>query len=196
MAEQYKQAIRVTYQQIRKKLPLKYRDAASSKVCAQIRQLERYRYAKRIALYQATNGEINLDTIWQSAPQQGKYCYFPVLNDDRSLSFLPATPSSSFSKNRYGIAEPNSTHDKALLPDQLDVIFIPLIAFDALGTRLGMGAGYYDRTLTDCHTPLLVGVAYEFQRQSFIEAQPWDVPLDAVITERTTYWFTPDKKRS
>ena len=188
MADRFKQAIRQTCQQIRKKLTPAYQESASFNVCAHIRKLEQYRYAKRIALYQAVNGEIDLGLLWRSAPLQGKHCYFPALNDDATLSFLPATPSSTFHKNRLGIDEPHISQEQAAAPEQLDLIFIPLVSFDRHGTRLGMGSGYYDRTLSHCSSPLLVGVAYEFQRQSFIEPQAWDIPLNVIITERATYW--------
>ena len=64
---------------------------------------------------------------------------------------------------------------------------MPVLGFDQWGTRLGMGAGYYDRTLATSRSALLVGVAYEFQRLDYIEAQPWDVPLSLIITENTIY---------
>ena len=188
MADQFRQALRQTCRQVREKLSSTYQRDASNQICAHIRKLDPYRYAKRIALYQAINGEIDLESLWRSAPKQGKYCYFPVLNENETLSFLPATPASTFHKNRFGIEEPVIGQEHALTPDQLDLMFIPLVAFDKKGTRLGMGAGYYDRTLALSRPPLLVGVAYEFQRQSFIEAQAWDIPLNVVITEHATYW--------
>lgn len=188
MADKFKQALRLTCQQIRQNLSQNYQGKISNQICARIRTLEQYRYAKRIALYQAANGEIDLGSLWRSAPTQGKFCYFPALNDDYTLSFLPATPASSFHKNRYGIQEPAVEREHALKPEQLDLIFVPLVAVDPRGTRLGMGAGYYDRTFADCHLPLLVGVAYEFQRLSFIESQTWDISLNVVITERAIYW--------
>jgi len=67
-------------------------------------------------------------------------------------------------------------------------VLVPLVAFDDAGNRLGMGAGYYDRSFAFRRAapspPLLVGVGYEFQRVPALAAQPWDVPLDAVLTER------------
>ena len=62
-----------------------------------------------------------------------------------------------------------------------------MVAFDNYGTRIGMGAGYYDRTLAPHLCKLLIGVAYEFQRMEFIEPKAWDVQLDVVITERNVY---------
>ena len=188
MADRFKQALRQTNRQIRCKLSPEFQRDAASKICARVNTLQQYHHAKQIALYQAVNGEVDLSGLWQSATQQGKYCYFPVLNADKTLSFLPATPATPLVANRFGIAEPDVARDLALEPDALDIIFLPLVAFDEKGTRLGLGAGYYDRTLEKNKTSLLIGVAYEFQRQSFIEAQPWDIPLSVIITERTTYW--------
>ena len=63
-----------------------------------------------------------------------------------------------------------------------------MVAFDIHGTRIGMGKGYYDKTLATVRPKLLVGVAYEFQRLAFISPQIWDVKLDAIITEKNIYW--------
>nr|WP_242602244.1 5-formyltetrahydrofolate cyclo-ligase [Legionella nagasakiensis] len=188
MADRFKEALRQTYRLIRKNLTLDYKQAAANKICSRIRTLEKYRYAKRIALYQSVHGEVDLGSLWKSAPLQGKYCYFPTLNEDLSLSFLPATPATQFYKNRFGIQEPCGQSEQALRPDELDIIFMPLVAFDDQGTRLGMGAGYYDRTLEKYKTRCLIGVAYDFQRLSFIAPQPWDIPLSVIVTERAIYW--------
>ena len=188
MADRFKQALRRSRKQIRENLLPAYQKAASAQVCAQIRSLDQYRYAKRIALYQAMGGEINLNALWGSAPLHGKYCYFPVLNQDKTLLFLPATPATSFVNNQYGIAEPNVDKAEALSPNQLDIIFMPLVVFDDYGTRLGMGAGYYDRTLAKERHPMLIGVAYEFQHYPYIEPHVWDIPLTAVVTPRKIYW--------
>lgn len=186
MTDRFKHALRQNYRQIRRQLSDHYQHKASVKICAKIRALNQYRQAKHIALYHAAEGEIDLGSIWQSAPLQGKYCYFPALNN-HALTFLPATPATQFTENHYGIAEPDVAPTLALMPEKLDIIFMPLVAFDQTGTRLGMGAGYYDRTLENKKLPLLIGVAYEFQRLNYIERQPWDVPLALIITEQKIY---------
>ncbi len=188
MADRFKQTLRLTCQQIRKNLSLEYQKSVSDQICMQVRKLDQYRYAKRIALYKAANGEVDLSSLWRSAPTQGKYCFFPALNEDKTLSFLPATPASFFQKNRYDIEEPVVDRELAVSPEHLDLIFVPLVAVDPQGTRLGMGAGYYDRSFADRRLPLLIGVAYEFQRLTFIEAHPWDISLNVVITEQGIYW--------
>ena len=191
MSDQYKVALRNTIKQVRSKLSVSYRTASSNQICTRIRSLEQYRQAKRIALYFAVNGEVDLTFLWKSAPLQGKYCYFPVLNNDSTLSFLPATPSTPFKTNKYDIPEPDVDIELALPVNELDLIIMPLVAFDAHCTRLGMGSGYYDRTLANKSKAHLLGVAYQFQRVDYIEPRPWDVPLDAVITQKAIYWRNP-----
>ncbi|CZH56579.1 TPA: 5-formyltetrahydrofolate cyclo-ligase [Legionella pneumophila] len=191
MSDQYKVALRNTIKQVRSKLSVSYRTASSNQICTRIRSLEQYRQAKRIALYFAVNGEVDLTFLWKSAPLQGKYCYFPVLNNDSTLSFLPATPNTPFKTNKYDIPEPDVDIELALPVDELDLIIMPLVAFDAHCTRLGMGSGYYDRTLSNKSKAHLLGVAYQFQRVDYIEPRPWDVPLDAVITQKAIYWRNP-----
>lgn len=188
MPDAFKTVLRHTLKQTRSSLSKSYQNKASKQVCAKVCTLEHYRQAKRIALYHSINAEIDLSPLWHSAPLQGKFCYFPILNEDLTLSFLPATPVTPFKNNRYGIPEPEVSLDLAIPVNELDLILMPLLAFDRYCTRLGMGAGYYDRTLEKNTNSLLVGIAYPFQRIDFIAQQPWDVPLDAVITSKSIYW--------
>ncbi len=191
MVDSVKKTLRDKMKQIRSKISVSYCVTASSQVCTRIRSLEQYRDAKEIALYSAINGEIDLDSLWKNASLQGKHCYFPVINKDRlTLSFLPATPDTPFKKNRFGIAEPDISLDLATPIEKLDLVLIPLVAFDVRCTRLGMGAGYYDRTFKDKKTGPLFGVAYQFQRVDYLDPQPWDVQLNAVITQRVIYWHS------
>ncbi len=192
MADQVKKALRDTMKQIRSKISVSSRSTASQQICTRIRSLEQYRHAKRIALYFAINDEVDLAGIWNTAPLQGKFCYFPAINEENlTLFFLPATPVTPFKKNRYGIPEPDVSHDLAMPAEELDLILMPLVAFDVRCTRLGMGAGYYDRTFKDKTNCTLFGVAYQFQRVDYIQPHPWDIPLDAVITQRAIYWRNP-----
>jgi 5-formyltetrahydrofolate cyclo-ligase len=90
--------------------------------------------------------------------------------------------------NTYGIAEPATS--ARLSPRWLQLILVPLVAFDDAGTRLGMGGGYYDRALAwrrrrcTWPGPRLVGIAHSSQQVARLAALPHDVRLDAVITEQ------------
>jgi 5-formyltetrahydrofolate cyclo-ligase len=161
----------------------------SDKICRRMMLLDEYRYAKHIALYHAVRGEIVLDRIWRAAPMHGKYCYFPICFGDE-LKFVPATPANEFVANKYGILEPKVDISKAIEPNALDLVLTPLVAFDPFGVRIGMGKGYYDKAFSKLSSdgPVLMGVAYQFQKQSFLPLQSWDVLLHGTLTESNLYW--------
>jgi len=184
-----KQTIRSATQVQRKALPKHVRAKASQALCARIQTLPVYQRATRIALYQAIDGEIDLHPLWVQAENAGKTCYMPIMNTQtKTLLFLPTTRKTPQQTNAYHIAEPQTAHTDAAPLDNLDLMLMPLVAFDSQGTRLGRGAGYYDRTLEHTKPSCLLGVAYEFQHHEFLPPEPWDVPLDGVVTEKTIYW--------
>ncbi len=158
------------------------------------RNLERtpaYRRATRIAFYLAADGEIDPGPALRRALRAGKRCYLPVLakRSQRSLWFVAYRHRTRLQRNRFGILEPSLRHNDRVPPRGLHVIVMPLVAFDAAGHRLGMGGGFYDRTLSYLRrrrhwkAPKLLGAAHELQRIEEIAPEPWDIPLDLVVTE-------------
>ncbi len=111
----------------------------------------------------------------------------------RQLWFLRYRPGEPMRANRFGIPEPARRQRRLALAWTLDLILVPLVGFDADCNRLGMGGGFYDRTLsflrqrTHWQRPRLIGIAHECQRVERIQPQPWDIPLDAVATELRLY---------
>lgn len=101
------------------------------------------------------------------------------------MQFYPATSRRRI--NHYGINEPCGEL-APLNPKQLDAVIVPLVAFNRSGDRLGQGAGFYDRAFAfrrnnnAASKPLLIGLAYDFQEADHLRREPWDVPLDAIIT--------------
>lgn len=188
MIDYIKWSLRQSQKLVREKLSVSYQAKASNIICTKIQELKLYNIAKRIGFYQATRGEINLNSLWQLACVQQKFCYFPVIRPDKTLSFLPATSTTAFVENSYSIKEPKVSLMEAVEINKLDIIFIPIVAFDMYCTRIGTGAGYYDRTLQSINSPKLIGVAYEFQCEFYIEPQPWDITLHAIVTPENIYW--------
>lgn len=145
--------------------------------------------ATRVALYVPTQGEIDLLALTTVADKQ---FYLPRVTSRRTIEFVHYTPGQALVNNRYGIAEPPHTAD-TIATSQLDLILLPLVAFDATGQRVGRGSGYYDRTLAfmqdPSHTPRprLIGVAYDFQKVDALTPNPWDVRLHQIITETQQY---------
>lgn len=112
-------------------------------------------------------------------------CYLPVLASG-ALRFLSYAKGNELRENQYGILEPFDTVE--LEPEMLDMVLLPLIAFDRKGSRLGTGGGFYDKTFSFVQDkperrPLLVGVGFAMQEAESLPVEPWDVKLDAVVTE-------------
>jgi|SRR5882672_6616729 len=146
----------------------------------------------RIAIYSAVHGELSTAPLRQIAESRGCQVFLPRVSRGRGfhMTFVPLR--KPWRANRYGVPEPLHVHG-ALPARWLDVVVVPLVAFDASGTRLGSGAGYYDRALAhlalrnDWRRPLVVGYAYDFQRVESLERKRWDVPMHLVVTDRHVY---------
>ncbi|MCB1763105.1 MAG: 5-formyltetrahydrofolate cyclo-ligase [Gammaproteobacteria bacterium] len=144
-----------------------------------------------IALYHACDGELDPSPIIHRGFSYGKKLYLPVLRggNKNALWFVPHHPEQRMWKNRFGIDEPDSGRNGRIAPWGLDLILLPLVGFDQLGNRLGMGGGFYDRTLaflkwrSHWHRPTLIGMAHDCQRLQKIEAHSWDIPLDGIVSE-------------
>ncbi len=156
-----------------------------------------FRSARHIAAYIPYRGEVDPMPIVDMARLAGKRLYLPRIHRyrPRRLDFLPWTPQTRLSPNRFGILEPQGVRVDTIPITRLDLVLTPLLGFDRQGRRLGMGGGYYDasfaflRQRRHWHKPYLVGLAYEFQGLEALPSRPWDIPLTAVITERRRYSF-------
>ncbi|CAD7854233.1 MAG: 5-formyltetrahydrofolate cyclo-ligase (EC 6.3.3.2) [Olavius algarvensis Gamma 1 endosymbiont] len=151
--------------------------------------------AHRIGIYWSTNGEIDPFPLLRLAHARHKRGFLPVLRPypRGKLWFLPHQLGEPLVNNRFGIPEPRLRNRRIRLPWALDLLLIPLVGFDAAGNRLGMGGGYYDRTLAYLRRhrrwrrPRLIGIAHECQRVEALTPNPWDMPLDLVVTETRIY---------
>ena len=148
--------------------------------------------AKRIAVYLASNGEMDLQPLIHQAWAMNKEVYLPVIKSKqtRELWFIRYTPDTHLIQNRYKILEPDPHQNPRLAAHLLDIVFMPLVGFDADKNRLGMGGGFYDTTFAfkkqkPKSKPLLIGVAHECQRAEKIDAEEWDVGLDLVVTDQS-----------
>jgi 5-formyltetrahydrofolate cyclo-ligase len=151
-----------------------------------------FRKAKHVALYIANDGELDPHLLAKRAVALGKTCYLPVLDPRRpAMTFARWQPGDKLIRNRFGIPEPLPQAPR-LSPEKLDLVCLPLVGFDDQGNRLGMGGGFYDRTFAYRHTypkskPLLVGMAHACQQVPSLPVQPWDVPLDMILTDERRY---------
>lgn len=171
---------------------------AARQVCRLVRQQPWFLNASSLAVYMAADGELNPLAIALMAHRMGKKVYLPVLHpvNNNYLYFVRFTPETPLQKNRFGILEPclkgyglyrhNSCKIQAL-----DLLLMPLVGFDSLGGRLGMGGGFYDRTLAlkpvEFKRPKLIGLAHECQKVEHIPVEPWDIPLIGIVTPTQFY---------
>ncbi|MBA6233471.1 MULTISPECIES: 5-formyltetrahydrofolate cyclo-ligase [unclassified Colwellia] len=155
---------------------------------------------KHIAIYLANDGELNTQPFIDWCWQNNITVYLPVIHpfSQGNLLFLHYTETSSLIKNKYGILEPKLDVRHIITVANLDIIFTPLVAFDRYGNRLGMGGGFYDRTLATWYAqykqnqqtkPLPIGLAHDCQKVDNIPSETWDIPLLKIITPTISYHF-------
>ena len=160
----------------------------SRRFAHQFWHLRETRRLRNLAIYHGVGGEISCESIMREAWQRGIRVFLPVLDGNR-LRFARMEANTPQILNRFRIPEPACPRAQLLNPADLDLVVVPLVAFDNRGNRLGMGAGFYDRSFSYLKArnrwfkPFLAGAAYDFQRQEQVEAKSWDIPLHAVVTE-------------
>lgn len=144
----------------------------------------------RWSFYMPAGSEFDVLPLLNQALHMGKNCYLPITAHRiaQPLRFARLDGRHGLTHSRYGIIEPHAR--KVMYARWLDVMLLPLVGFDNQGRRLGMGGGYYDATLAYLRSrrrwrkPLLVGVAYACQELREVPAEPWDVRLDMILTEK------------
>jgi len=170
----------------------------SADICRQLVNHHRFRAAQHIACYLPNDGEVDLLALMDATWAMGKTLYLPVLSHihHNRLYFLPYAPGELLMTNRFGIPEPVLRSRRTPVVAKLDLVLAPLVGFDAQGNRLGMGGGFYDRTFAylrrrhHWRKPHLLGVAFELQYcVSGLASEPWDVPLEGVVTEAGVRMF-------
>lgn len=167
--------------------PLQQRHAAD----AAARQLFRsplWLRCRSLALYIANDGELSPDRLQRQARLQGRRVFLPILSPRRrsTLLFGHIDKRTRYRDNRFGIPEPVTRCHAPLWT--LSLVLLPLVGFDTQGNRLGMGGGFYDRSLASLarhpRRPLLIGMAHECQRVPALPTENWDWPMDGILTDR------------
>jgi 5-formyltetrahydrofolate cyclo-ligase len=181
-----RQQIRQTIRQRRRALTPEQQSQFAVQAAARMMAYPRVVMAHTVALFLSFDGELDtqplIDQLWRA----GKKVYLPVLHpfSPGNLLFLHYHPHSELLVNRLRIYEPKLDVRDVLPLAQLDVLITPLVAFDEQGQRLGMGGGFYDRTLQNWqqHGFQPVGYAHDCQGVEALPVEKWDIPLPAVVT--------------
>jgi 5-formyltetrahydrofolate cyclo-ligase len=167
---------------------------ASRKLLANLSRLPAFRRARHIALYLPNDGEIDPTPVIELCWKLGKQTYLPVLHPIRHnrLWFVPYGRNTLMRRNIYRILEPSLMGVPRRPAQALDLVLLPLVAFDATGARMGMGGGYYDRTFSfkqrkGPQGPKLIGLAHDIQRVESLAVASWDIPLAGIVTDCRGY---------
>lgn len=183
---QEKRELRATLRSRRTALAASERMAAAEAVAQHLLTDPLLPTSGYVAGYWAMAGELPLHVLQMRLGPNRIWC-LPCIQPDNSLRFAPWRPGDALVSNRFGIPEPDLAAPSQLPANEMAMILLPLVGFTRAGARLGTGGGYYDRSLGfrlgQSSPPMLVGVGYEFQQLPSLPAEPWDVPLDAVLTE-------------
>ncbi|MBW8453970.1 5-formyltetrahydrofolate cyclo-ligase [Pseudomonas stutzeri] len=188
-------ALRRKLRQTRRQLSPAQQRHAARRLYRQLSHHPLFRRARHIALYLPNDGEIDPRLLLRAAHRRGKATYLPVLNPwpRTRMVFQRIEPGERLRRNRFGIFEPVIRTARQRRVWALDLLLMPLVGFDGNGGRLGMGGGFYDRSLAyrarrkKSHKPTLLGLAHECQRVDRLPLESWDVPLLGTVTDRGWY---------
>lgn len=188
---------RSTLRQRRRALSARQQQIAASNISQRLNQLKKFQHAQRIAYYLANDGEISPQLAIKQAEKRGQRTYLPVLHPLKynRLYFASHHNQPKLRPNRFGIVEPQLGINAVAPVWTLDIILLPLVGFDRCGNRMGMGGGFYDRTLARLNVsqsnsnrglkrPLLIGLAHHCQEVEQLQVQSWDIPLDIIATDK------------
>lgn len=168
----------------RNSLSSEYIEKSSRSICKKLISSDEFQNAKKIFVYKAVACEVRLDYLIEKALTLGKEVYYPLCKSKGEMLALKPGQDTTWTSGSFGISEPSEAGSIEAKPSELDLIICPLAAFDESGNRIGMGGGYYDRFLAKAGSVKVVGVAFNCQRLERILAQPHDIALPKIITEK------------
>ena len=183
---QEKRELRATLRARRLALPAGERMQAAEAVSKHLLSHDIFKRPGYVAGYWAMGGELPLHVLQMRLPADQVWC-LPCIQPDNSLRFAPWRSGDQLESNRFGIPEPALAPASQLDAADMAVILVPLLGFTRRGSRLGMGGGFYDRSLAlhrpGSSSPVLIGVGYAMQELAELPDEPWDVALYAIVTE-------------
>jgi 5-formyltetrahydrofolate cyclo-ligase len=182
--------MRADVRRLRRMLSAGLRDRAARRAAERLASWRALRQARHVAVYLATPAEISTQPLIARLQRRNRL-YAPAIEHRGVMRFiaLPDSAASPRRRDALGLVRPHNSRPHRS-PRKLDVVLVPLVAFDADCNRLGAGGGFYDRTFafrTRSGKPLLIGYAFDAQRVDRVPCEPWDIRLDAVVTERAIY---------
>ncbi|WP_445115385.1 5-formyltetrahydrofolate cyclo-ligase [Acinetobacter sp. WZC-1] len=186
--------LRAQLQHQRRQLSIYQQQVTQTHVTHHLLRFSRFQSAQRVGLYLHAFGEVSTHRLIETCYQHHKEVYLPMINTmNQQLVWVKVSQhqyrNRRFSHHSLGMQEPMASRGQHV--SILDLLIMPLLACDHWGTRIGMGGGFYDRTLASAkHRPFRLGLAHQFQyMQTDLPRSCWDQSLDALLTPDHFYRF-------
>jgi 5-formyltetrahydrofolate cyclo-ligase len=156
----------------------------SRSIQAQVLQLPLYLMRRSVAVYSPIQNEVETGDIRDHALLTGKRVFYPRCTADKDLELVEIRSVNELGLGRFGILEPTGDRRLSRQGQEEMVVFVPGVAFDVRGNRLGRGKGWYDRLLEKSGRATFVALAYDFQIVDAVPSEDWDQRVHYLITER------------
>ncbi|MDR3257099.1 MAG: 5-formyltetrahydrofolate cyclo-ligase [Endomicrobium sp.] len=184
--ESEKRKARYEFLTLRNKIEPVLAAAYSADIFAEIKKLSVYKKAKTVMFYLSYGSEVVTDSMINFAIKEGKTVVVPAIKNyrNRSMYAVKISKLKNACQVVYGIRQPEINADGIVEKDNIDLIFVPGIAFDVEGYRIGYGKGYYDRWLESVASEKTIGLSYDFQITDKLPIGKYDIPVSIIITEK------------
>ncbi|HET7229241.1 MAG TPA: 5-formyltetrahydrofolate cyclo-ligase [Longimicrobium sp.] len=165
------------------------RAAAEAEIARRVWTVPAVAAARTLLLFADLPEEVHTDTIAAEARRRGITVVYPLtLTETREMTLHRLDHPADLRTGNYGIREPDPERSPVIDPAEVDAALVPGLAWDRAGNRLGRGAGYYDRMFARPDwRGFRCGIFFAHQEADAVPCEPWDLPLDAVVTEREVW---------
>ena len=181
---QEKKAQRRAARAARQGLTAEQRKEKSARICQKLMAMPELRSAKTIFSYLALWDEVDLAAFDAWAEANGKRVAYPVCGRHGQMEIYIPHSREEMLTDSYGITIPDPDKSERVDPKELDVVLVPMVAFDAENHRCGQGGGYYDRYLVRCPEAKHIAVAFAEQEVPRVVTEAFDMPMDMVVTDQ------------
>ncbi len=160
---------------------------ASLEICVKVQACSWFWQAEWVYFYYPLGKEVNLLPLAQQALERGMQIAFPRV-EGNEMDFYQVSSLDGFREGSFHVMEPTGKH---AIQEKSPLVLVPGVGFDLHGTRMGYGKGYYDRYFSRCPLCHKIGIAHSVQLVEQLPKDPFDVPMDAIVTEQDLYFFLP-----
>lgn len=164
------------------------REKRSRELARNILLSPEFKNAEVIMLYRAVRGEADLSALELALRESGgRTLAYPLCRENFQMEARSALIEDAWRKGFYGIEEPDPEKSRLVDPASIDLVLCPCTVFDENCSRMGMGAGYYDRYLAKCRNAVAAACALEVQKVREVPTDSWDRPMELIYTDKAVY---------